>query len=193
MNDDVKRDVKRSLILGGARSGKSACAESLAAGTGKEVVYIATARADDGEMAARIAHHRLQRPAAWTTIEDPIALGDALDRWCAPHRIVLIDCLTLWLSNLLFSDATDFPEVGNVTLPALFHEQRARFLQALEQTRGDVVLVSNEVGMGIVPVGAISRCFADEAGRLNQAVAARCERVVLVAAGLPMALKGGPC
>ncbi len=182
--------MTRSLILGGARSGKSAYAESLATATGKEVIYIATAHAGDQEMAARIAHHRQQRPAGWKTVEDPVALGDALQRWCAPDRIILIDCLTLWLTNLLCSEAVDFPEVGMVTLPALFHEQRAKFLQALEQANGDVVLVSNEVGMGIVPVGALSRCFADEAGRLNQAVAARCERAVLVAAGLPLVLKG---
>jgi len=180
----------RSLILGGARSGKSAYAESLTAGTGKELIYIATGHADDGEMAARIAHHRQQRSSVWTTVEEPIALGDALVRWCTSDRVVLVDCLTLWLTNLLCADGDDFPEVGAIKVPALFHEQRAHFLQALEQVTGDVVLVSNEVGLGVVPVGAISRCFADEAGRLNQAVAARCERVVLVAAGLPLALKG---
>ncbi len=185
--------MTRTLILGGARSGKSAHAENLAAASGKEVIYIATAQAGDGEMAARIAQHRQQRPAAWTTVEEPLALGDALSRWSAPQRVVLIDCLTLWLSNLLFSEAADFPEVGAIALPALFHQQRERFLQALQQAAGDVLLVSNEVGMGIVPYGAISRCYADEAGRLNQAVAARCERVLLIAAGLPLTLKGGPC
>lgn len=182
-----------TLVLGGARSGKSAYAEQIAAASGKEVVYIATAQAGDGEMVARIAHHRQQRPAVWTTVEEPIALGDALQRWGAPQRVILVDCLTLWLSNLLFSGPADFPDVGTITLPPAFHEQRARFLQALEQASGDIVLVSNEIGMGVVPYGAVSRCFTDEAGRLNQAVAARCEHAVLVAAGLPLVLKGVPC
>lgn len=182
-----------TLILGGARSGKSAYAESLASASGREVVYIATARAGDGEMALRIAHHRQQRPAIWTTVEEPLALGDALLQWSAPGRLLLVDCLTLWLSNLLFAEDQDFPEVGRITPPACFAVQRERFLQALGEVHGDVVLVSNEVGMGVVPFGAVTRWFADEAGRLNQAVAARCERAVLVAAGLPLVLKGGPC
>ena len=182
--------MTRSLIFGGARSGKSAYAETLAAATNKEVIYIATAQPGDEEMAARIAHHRQQRSANWITVEEPVALGDALLRWCAPERVILIDCLTLWLSNLLFSEKNTYPDIGAIALPALFHEQRTHFLNMLEQASGDVVLVSNEVGLGIVPVGAVSRCYADEAGRLNQAVAARCERVVLVAAGLPLVLKG---
>lgn len=185
--------MTRTLVLGGARCGKSAYAEQIAAASGKEVVYIATAQAGDGEMMARIAHHRQQRPAVWTTVEEPIALGDALQRWCAPQRAILVDCLTLWLSNLLFSGPADFPDVGTIMLPPVFHEQRAHFLQALEQASGDIVLVSNEIGMGVVPYGAVSRCFTDEAGRLNQAVAARCEHAVLVAAGLPLVLKGAPC
>ena len=185
--------MTRTLILGGARSGKSAYAESLAIASGREVVYIATARAGDGEMALRIAHHRQQRPAIWTTVEEPLALGDALLEWGTPERLILVDCLTLWLSNLLFSDAQDFPEVGRITPPACFQIQRELFLQALETVTSDIVLVSNEVGMGVVPLSAVTRWFADEAGRLNQAVAARCERAVLVAAGLPLALKGGPC
>jgi adenosylcobinamide kinase/adenosylcobinamide-phosphate guanylyltransferase len=185
--------MKRSLILGGARSGKSAYAENLVANSGKEVIYIATAHAGDSEMAARIVHHQKQRPIAWRTVEEYIALGNALMQWSEPERVVLVDCLTLWLSNLLLCEAVEFPEVGTVTLPALFHEHRSHFLQALEQAKGDVVLVSNEVGMGVVPVGAISRCYADEAGRLNQAIAVRCEHVVLVAAGLPLVLKDSVC
>lgn len=185
--------MTRSLILGGARSGKSAYAETLAIETGKELIYLATARAGDSEMAQRIAHHRQQRAPGWHTVEEPVALGAALAQWCAPERVVLVDCLTLWLTNLLFSGTQDFPEVGPVGLPPLFHTERARFLQALDNAASDVLLVSNEVGMGVVPYGAISRCFADEAGRLNQAVAARCERAVLVAAGLPLVLKGAAC
>jgi adenosylcobinamide kinase/adenosylcobinamide-phosphate guanylyltransferase len=185
--------MTRTLVFGGARSGKSAYAEKLAVESGKQVVYIATARAGDGEMAARIAHHQRQRPAIWRTVEEPLALADALRQWCAPQRIVLVDCLTLWLSNLMFADGTDYPDVGEIALPAQFHAQRAGMLLALEQAAGDVVLVSNEVGMGIVPYGAISRAFTDEAGRLNQAVAAVCDRAVFVAAGLPLVLKGTPC
>lgn len=187
--------MTRTLILGGARSGKSAHAERLALASGREVVYVATARTGDGdsEMALRIAHHRQQRPAVWTTVEEPLALGDTLLQWSTPERLVLVDCLTLWLSNLLFSEMRDFPEVGRVTPPTCFSVQRERFLQALDVVTSDVVLVSNEVGMGVVPLGAVTRWFADEAGRLNQAVAARCDRVTLVAAGLPLMLKGDPC
>ena len=182
-----------TLIFGGARSGKSAYAERLALASGKEVMYLATAAAGDAEMAARIDLHRQQRPAAWPTLEEPLALGTALLKWCQPGRLILVDCLTLWLSNLMFSSPEHYPEVGAITLPPLFESERAHFLQALSKIEGDVILVSNEVGMGIVPNGAISRRFTDEAGRLNQAVAARCEHVMLVAAGLPLVLKGAPC
>ncbi len=185
--------MTRTLVLGGARSGKSAHAEMLAAQSGKEVVYIATAAGGDGEMASRIAQHRAQRPVHWTTVEERLALADALATWRAPHRVVLVDCLTLWLSNLLFEDGTVYPDVGTIELPARFHAGRAALLAELAQPRGDVILVSNEVGMGIVPFGAITRAYTDEAGRLNQAVAARCDRAVFVAAGLPLYLKGGPC
>lgn len=183
--------MTRTLVFGGARSGKSAYAEQLAATTGKEVVYIATAAAGDDEMSARIAQHRAQRPQHWHTVEEPVALAAALASWRAPQRLVLVDCLTLWLSNLMFSDGTQYPDVGTIELPARFHEQRAALLDELAADRGDVVLVSNEVGMGIVPWGAVSRSYADEAGRLNQSVAAVCDRVAFVAAGLPLMLKGG--
>lgn len=182
--------MTRTLILGGARSGKSAHAEQLAAASGKDVIYVATAQAGDDEMVARIVHHRQQRNPAWTTLEEPLDLGAAIARWSAPQRLILIDCLTLWLSNLLFAGEQTFPEVGEIIPPACFHEQRERLLQALEQAAGDVLLVSNEVGMGVIPQGAISRWFVDEAGRLNQAVAARCERALWVVAGLPQVLKG---
>jgi adenosylcobinamide kinase/adenosylcobinamide-phosphate guanylyltransferase len=186
--------VTRTLILGGARSGKSTHAEQLALASGKELVYIATAQAHDAEMAARIGLHRQRREDGagvhWITVEQPIALGDALTQWCAPQRLVLVDCLTVWLSNLLFSEARDYPEIGHIDPPACVAAQRAALLQALAQAAGDVILVSNEVGMGIVPQGAVSRWFVDEAGRLNQSVAAVCERAVLVVAGLPMTLKG---
>lgn len=185
--------MTRTLVFGGARSGKSAHAETLAAGFGKEVIYIATAQPGDAEMAARIAHHRQQRNQAWATVEEPLSLGAAIAQWSGPERLVLVDCLTVWLSNLVFSGKKDFPEIGRIIPPACFHEERADFLQALEQAGGDVILVSNEVGMGVIPQGAISRWFVDEAGRLNQAVAAGCEQVVWVAAGLPVMLKGRSC
>jgi adenosylcobinamide kinase/adenosylcobinamide-phosphate guanylyltransferase len=185
--------MTHTLVLGGARSGKSAFAENLAATSGKEVIYIATAQPGDVEMQLRIDHHRQRRPAQWITVEEPLALGKILREWDARDRVLLVDCLTLWLANLLFAESNEFPDVGSVKLPEVLHEQRACFLQALAQASGDVVLVSNEVGMGVVPYGAVSRCFTDEAGRLNQAVAAVCERAVLIAAGLPLVLKGGAC
>lgn len=185
--------MTRTLVLGGARSGKSGFAEQLAIASGKELVYIATAQAGDGEMASRIAHHRSQRDARWATVEEPLALADALSRWCAPQRVVLVDCLTLWLSNLLFSAGDAAPGQTDFMLPPRFHTERAALLQTLGNCAGDVLLVSNEVGMGIIPMGAVSRCFMDEAGRLNQAVAAVCDRAVFVAAGLPLYLKGAPC
>jgi adenosylcobinamide kinase/adenosylcobinamide-phosphate guanylyltransferase len=186
--------VSRTLVLGGARSGKSALAERLARESGQEVIYLATSHAGDGEMSERIAHHRARRPAEWRTVEQPTALAHTLRGLCAPGRIVLVDCLTLWLTNLMFSTGQDYPEVGPLALPPLFHTERAALLAWLDApSSGDVVFVSNEVGMGIVPYGAISRAFVDEAGRLHQDVAARCERVLFVAAGLPLALKGAPC
>jgi adenosylcobinamide kinase/adenosylcobinamide-phosphate guanylyltransferase len=186
--------MTRTLVLGGARSGKSALAERLAHDAGKEVVYLATSHAGDAEMAARIAHHRARRPAEWQTVEEPTALATTLRALCAPERIVLVDCLTLWLTNLMFAARQDYPEVGPVDLPPLFASERAALLDWLDApAEGDVVFVSNEVGMGIVPYGAVSRTFVDEAGRLNQDVATRCERVLFVAAGLPLALKGAAC
>ena len=190
--------MSATLIFGGARSGKSAFAERLARDSakdpGQDVVYIATSRAGDGEMAVRIAQHREQRPPEWRTVEEELALAQVLRAECAPGRVVLVDCLTLWLSNLMFCDGRDYPEVGALDLPARFYDERAAFLDLLDTgLPGDVIFVSNEVGMGIVPWGAISRSFADEAGRLNQSVAARVDRAVLVAAGLPLVLKGSLC
>jgi adenosylcobinamide kinase/adenosylcobinamide-phosphate guanylyltransferase len=191
--------MSRTLVFGGARSGKSVLAERLAQASGKEVVYLATSQAGDAEMAARIAHHRERRPPVWQTVEEATALAAALRRLCAPERIVLVDCLTLWLSNLMFSSAgeqpaQEQPNVGAVDLPPLFAWERSNLLEWLDEpAAGEVIFVSNEVGMGIVLLGAVSRAFVDEAGRLNQDVAARCERVLFVAAGLPLALKGAPC
>lgn len=186
--------MSRTLIFGGARSGKSALAERLARESGKEVVYVATSHAGDDEMAARIARHQERRPPHWQTVEEATALAATLRRLCAPERIVLVDCLTLWLSNLMFSCHVDYPEVGPIDLTPLFTTERAALLDWLDApAAGEVIFVSNEVGMGIVPYGAVSRAYTDEAGRLNQDVAARCDRVLLVAAGLPLALKGAAC
>lgn len=169
----------RSLILGGARSGKSALAESLAGDSGLEVVYLATAQAGDAEMAARIARHRAQRPAHWLCVEEPLALAAALREHARADRCVLVDCLTLWLSNLL-----------GETDPYRYLDERRYLLETLPKLPGEILLVSNEVGLGIVPLGELSRRFVDEAGRLHQALAASCERVLFVAAGLPIAMKG---
>jgi adenosylcobinamide kinase/adenosylcobinamide-phosphate guanylyltransferase len=168
-----------TLILGGARSGKSALAERLALDSGHGVVYIATAQPRDGEMADRIAHHRARRPADWACVEEPLALADALRRHARADRCVLVDCLTLWLSNLL----------GEADAPC-FERERSALHDTLPQLPGEVLLVSNEVGMGVVPMGELSRRFVDEAGRLHQALAAACDRVIFVAAGLPLTLKG---
>ncbi|PPU66966.1 bifunctional adenosylcobinamide kinase/adenosylcobinamide-phosphate guanylyltransferase [Xanthomonas pisi] len=169
----------RQLILGGARSGKSALAERLAADAAGQVHYVATAQAFDDEMHQRIAHHRSQRPPHWHCVEEPLALAATLQALAAPDRCVLVDCLTLWLSNLL-----GHPDAG-----ALARERDA-LLATLPQLPGQIVLVSNEVGQGIVPLGELTRRFVDEAGRLHQALALQCERVVFVVAGLPMVLKG---
>ncbi|KZC15886.1 adenosylcobinamide kinase/adenosylcobinamide phosphate guanyltransferase [Rhodanobacter sp. FW510-R12] len=169
----------RSLILGGARSGKSALAERLALASGRAVVYIATAQARDGEMVERIAHHRARRPLAWACVEEPLALADVLRQRARADRCLLVDCLTLWLSNLL-GDAD----------ASCFERERAALLDTLPQLPGEILLVSNEVGMGVVPMGELSRRFVDEAGRLHQALAAVCDRVIFVAAGLPLTLKG---
>ncbi|MBC3919606.1 bifunctional adenosylcobinamide kinase/adenosylcobinamide-phosphate guanylyltransferase [Undibacterium sp. CY18W] len=187
---------RASLIFGGARSGKSAFAEQLATRLSKdqkEILYLATAKAGDAEMQERIAHHRTRRPAHWGTLEQGLELGATIMAHSRADNIILVDCLTVWLSNLLFSESTDFPEIGHITPPPQFAVQRQALLDALVQAPGQIILVSNEVGMGIVPMGAVSRWFVDEAGRLNQAVAAIADNVVWVAAGLPLYFKGQPC
>lgn len=168
----------RSLILGGARSGKSALAERLAA-YHDAVLYIATAAAGDNEMSERILHHRARRPAHWGLVETPLLLAATLQREAHAGRCLLVDCLTLWLSNLLCAGDE-----------AQWLQQRRELVATLPQLPGEIILVSNEVGQGIVPLGELSRRFVDEAGRLHQDVAAHCERVVFTVAGLPQVLKG---
>lgn len=162
------------LIIGGARSGKSAHAERQALDSGLQVTYLATAQALDEEMAQRIAHHRARRPAGWRSVEEPVALADALARAAAPETCLLVDCLTLWLSNVLLAGRDGEIEKLLETLPAL---------------PGRLLLVSNEVGSGIVPENALARRFRDEAGRLHQMVAAGADSVVFMVAGMPLVAK----
>jgi adenosylcobinamide kinase/adenosylcobinamide-phosphate guanylyltransferase len=167
-----------TLVLGGARSGKSRFAESLAASAGAAKVYLATGEALDHEMSARIARHRAERAAAmWETIEEPIRLPEVIAAEARPGRVILVDCLTLWLSNLMLAER-DVAAAG------------MELVSALGAAACPLVLVSNEVGMGLVPENALARAFRDEQGRLNQRIAEVVPNVVFVAAGLPLVLKG---
>lgn len=172
------------LILGGARSGKSRHAERLATESGLPVTVIATAEALDEEMRARIQRHRLDRSAGWRTVESPLALSATLAAEARPGRCVIVDCLTLWLANLLGDGTTPEDDPNS----ALARERNA-LLGLLPHVKGEVLLVANEVGLGLVPETPLGRRFRDEAGRLNQAVASVCDRVSFVAAGLPLTLK----
>jgi len=166
-----------TLILGGARSGKSRYAEQLVEARGAGL-YLATAErlGDDAEMAARIAKHQHRRGDTWKTIEEPLDIANIITSQSTADRLILVDCLTLWLSNLMFAKR----DIDAVT---------AELVAALEKSKGPVVLVSNEVGLGIVPENALARAFRDDAGRMNQVVAAACDRVVFMAAGLPLIMK----
>lgn len=167
-----------TLVLGGARSGKSRHAQRLCETSGRRLVFCATAgEAADPEMTARIARHQAERDGRWHTVKAPLALGPMLAEAAAPDAVVLVDCLTLWLTNVML--AGDDVEAAGKAL--------ARGLPAL---RGPVVFVSNEVGAGIVPDNALARRFRDAQGRLNQDMAAACDVAVLVVAGLPLVLKG---
>ena len=180
----------KELILGGARSGKSLLAEKRAAASGLRVVYLATAEACDGEMARRIAHHRERRPSTWGCAEEKLQLAVKLRELAAPDTCVLVDCLTLWLSNLLFAgQAAAQAEAGAAIDCPLLQGETTALIKLLPTLPGHIILVSNEVGWGIVPMHPVSRIFADEQGRLNQRVAAVCEQITLVAAGLPLILK----
>ncbi|KEQ19491.1 bifunctional adenosylcobinamide kinase/adenosylcobinamide-phosphate guanylyltransferase [Endozoicomonas numazuensis] len=166
------------FILGGARSGKSRLAEKKAQESGLEVIYIATATDGDEEMSERISHHRRQRPEYWQLVEEPLALGSVLREYAREDRCILVDCLTLWMTNLLCHSDEE-----------LFARERACFLEGLTTLEGKIILVSNEVGMGIVPMGELTRRFCDESGRLHQDVAALSQTVILTVAGLPHILK----
>lgn len=164
------------LVLGGARSGKSRFAESLIKGSPRPWIYLATGEGHDAEMAARIRHHRERRGEGWRTVEEPLDLVAGLHRGAGEGRAILVDCLTLWLSNLMAAGR----DVA---------EETERLVAALPQLSAPVVFVSNEVGLGIVPDNALARAFRDEAGRVNQTIAAAANRVYFIAAGLPLVMK----
>jgi adenosylcobinamide kinase / adenosylcobinamide-phosphate guanylyltransferase len=168
--------ARLTLVLGGARSGKSRYAEELVLASGLAPVYVATAEALDDEMAARIAEHKRRRGDRWRTVEEPLELVGVVQRECGPRRAVLVDCLTLWLTNLMMKERPLGAEIEG-------------FLGALPRLSGTLVLVSNEVGLGVVPTDAMARAFIDHAGRLHQRIAEQADVVVLMAAGLPLHLK----
>ena len=171
------------LILGGARSGKSAFAEQLAKDGNLPVTYIATAQVYDDEFKQRVQHHKDRRPKDWQIIEAPFNLAETLIEYTSQGRCIIVDCLTLWLAQCICPDCAP-PEGVN------WQNECAKFLTQLESFEGNLILVSNEVGMGIVPLGEINRQFQDEQGRLNQAVARLADEVSFIAAGLPLRLKG---
>jgi adenosylcobinamide kinase / adenosylcobinamide-phosphate guanylyltransferase len=189
------------FILGGQRSGKSRRAESLAlqwlaASGNHSAVFIGTATAWDDEMAQRIARHqldRVQRVPTMLTIEVPLLLTEAVEIHSQPHTLVVIDCLTLWLTNLMMpheNSPNSQINQSNTSAGQQIRAQAASLLIAIKQAQGPVVLVGNEIGLGVIPMGQDTRTFVDTLGRLNQDVAAACERVVFMVAGLPLLLKG---
>lgn len=171
-------DIK-TLILGGVRSGKSRLAETMALQSGKTVTYIATATADDAEMAARIARHRKRRPADWGLVEEKIHLAGAVESHAAADTCLLVDCLSLWVTNLLMSERE-----------ALMTREIEFLIDTLRRCPGELVMVSSECNMGVIPMGELSRRYCDRIGVLHQQVAAVSQRVVLTVAGLPLYLKG---
>lgn len=171
----------KSLILGGVKSGKSRLAEAQALNTGQQVIYVATATADDEEMRHRIAHHQSSRPAHWQVVEEPLRLPEMISAHAEADTCLLVDCLTLWLTNVLLSE-----QAGTI------QEQRRQLAQAVQDAAGSIVLVSNETSMGIIPLGELTRQYCDEAGLLHQQMASICDNVILTIAGLPHYLKGSP-
>ncbi len=172
----------KELILGGARSGKSGYAEDLAIKNGKALRLIATGQAADEEMAKRIAHHQAQRNKKslgkeWRVLEEPIKLSEAMTEIDDGKSVIIVDCLTLWLSNAMHK--------------GVWGEERRKLITILPTLKNDILFVSNEVGSGVVPLGQLSREFVDQSGWLHQALAKRCERVTLIVAGLPLSLKPG--
>lgn len=172
----------KELILGGVRSGKSRLAQSRARTSGLEVTVIATAVAgDDEEMQRRIDAHRAHRPPEWRVVEEPVALARTLCNQAAAERCVVVECLTLWLANLLASKKS-----------GVLDAERDALIEAIPRLPGRVIFVSNETNLGVHPMGELARRFCDEAGRTHQRIAARCDRVTFTVAGLPWTLKGPP-
>lgn len=193
------RSPTRTLVTGGSRSGKSSYAGFLAAGMSLEVRYIATAMSRDDEMQRRIEKHRNDRPGAWITVEEPLSLGRALREHGAPGRCLLIDCITLWLSNVLgLSDPQpDLPPgLSPDAEPPLrldrLQQERDDLLAALAGCPSPVIIVTNELGSGVVPMGRLTRTFVDEHGWTNQKLAHACDRVVLTVSGVPVTIKPAP-
>lgn len=174
-----EQSPQRTLILGGVRSGKSRLAERLALESGLPVTYVATATASDDEMAARIAAHQARRPADWRLVEEPLRLAATLERVCTPDRCVLVECLTLWLANLIWQ-----PDA------AVMDRELAALDAVLPQLPGRLIFVGNEVNMGVIAIDALTRRYCDQAGELHQRLGACCDRVLLTVAGLPLVVKG---
>jgi adenosylcobinamide kinase/adenosylcobinamide-phosphate guanylyltransferase len=173
----IASNANTHLVLGGARSGKSRFGEQIAKDSGLEVIYVATAQAYDNEMVKRIEQHKLDRPDHWQSIEEPVNLPQIIEDNSHSKNIILVDCLTLWLMNLL--DARlDIPREVDA------------LLNALSKSSGAVVMVSNEITMGVVPMGEMSRQYVDELGRMHQRIAQQAHNVTLMVAGIPMAIKG---
>ncbi len=170
---------RRVLVLGGARSGKSRTAQQIAERASARRIYVATAQPFDDEMRERIAHHRRERGGSWQTQDAPLDLAEAIRAATGPGQVALVDCLTLWLSNVMLAGRDAERETGAL-------------LRAVREATGPLVMVSNEVGQGIVPATPLGRAFRDEQGRLNQRVAEVCDAVVFVAAGCPILLKPAP-
>ncbi len=179
---------KLTLILGGARSGKSSFAERLAAKRGMRVVYIATAQALDAEMSERIEAHKGKRPASWKTIEIPTQVGQTIQEQSIQADVILLDCMTLLVSNLILKAAPDVDEPDEKAATASAETEVSQLLAAVQQTQAEWIIVSNEVGMGLVPPYPLGRVFRDLLGWANQRLASRSDEVYLMVAGIPMRL-----
>ncbi len=177
-----------TLILGGARSGKSAYAQRLAVESGRPVLYVATATTGDAEMAERITRHRAARPSHWRTLEAPMHIGQALEAAVAGGEVVLMDCLTLLVSNLLMDEGDGVTEDR---LEARVVDELEAVLEVCAARGVSLIVVSNEVGMGLVPPYPMGRVYRDALGRVHQWLAARADQVILMVAGIPLNLKGG--
>ncbi|MDH3326865.1 MAG: bifunctional adenosylcobinamide kinase/adenosylcobinamide-phosphate guanylyltransferase [Gammaproteobacteria bacterium] len=169
----------KQFIIGGMRSGKSRLAEQLAKDSGKNIIYVATSVANDKEMQARVIKHQQYRPEDWQTIEEPIKLAEVLQHNSRGDNYILVDCLTLWLTNLLMSQSK-----------SILESEIEQLINVLPKLPGEIIFVSNETGLGVIPMGELTRRFCDEAGLLHQKIAKICDRVIFTVAGLPHVIKG---